>query len=374
MTLDLGDRQRQAVATAITTLAVAVIVGAVGGLAWMTAAFLDRFSAVFAPLAVGAIAALVFEPYYAWLNERLRLPVALAVAVVFLTVLVPLAGFVFFFGGLLVSQLLDLASQVPAWWAQGRAWVESRLPEITAAIEASGWGDRIRSALAGRESAIVQGLETVGGQFFAFGRGVARGVSGLLGWAIVPVYFAFFITRGVSFDPASVLPFLKKETRDDVAYLVREFVEILVAFFRGQLVVAFLQGLLYAVGFSLVGLKYGFVLGLVCGLLNVVPYLGSMIGLGAVIPLSLLQPGGGGLVCVLALLVFAAVQAIEGWVLTPRIMGSQTGLHPMAIIIAIFFWGAALNGILGMILAIPLTAFLASLWRLVRDKYVTELF
>lgn len=374
MTLELGERQRQTIGIAITTLAVVVIIGALGGVAWMAAAFLDHFSSVFTPLAVGAIGALVFEPYYAWLTGRLRLPGVVAVLVVFLTVLVPLAGFLFFFGGLLVGQLVDLASQLPEWWAQGRQWVEARLPEITAAIEESGWGERIRTAVAGRESAIVQGLEAVGGQFFAFGRGVARGVSGLLGWAIAPVYFAFFISRKVAFDPDVVLPFLKQETREDVAYLVREFIEILVAFFRGQLVVAFLQGLLYAIGFSVVGLRYGFVLGLVCGLLNVVPYLGSMIGLAAVIPLSLLQPGGGLLLCLLALLVFVLVQSIEGWFLTPRIMGSQTGLHPMTIIIAIFFWGAALNGILGMVLAIPLTAFLASVWRLLRDKYVTELF
>ena len=67
------------------------------------------------------------------------------------------------------------------------------------------------------------------------------------------------------------------------------------------------------------------------------------------------------------------VQQIEGWFLTPRIMGNRTGLHFMAIIVAIFFWGTALGGILGMILAIPLTAFLASFWRLLREKYIPQL-
>jgi predicted PurR-regulated permease PerM len=54
-------------------------------------------------------------------------------------------------------------------------------------------------------------------------------------------------------------------------------------------------------------------------------------------------------------------------------MGERTGLHPLGIIVAVFFWGQALGGIMGMIFAIPLTAFLASLWRLVREKYITEL-
>jgi predicted PurR-regulated permease PerM len=66
------------------------------------------------------------------------------------------------------------------------------------------------------------------------------------------------------------------------------------------------------------------------------------------------------------------VQLIEGYVLTPRVMGQRTGLHPMAIIVAVFFWGSALDGILGMILAIPLTAFLVVLWRRAKEKYIEE--
>ena len=108
-------------------------------------------------------------------------------------------------------------------------------------------------------------------------------------------------------------------------------------------------------------------------MLNVIPYLGSIIGLGIALPLALFQEGGGLVPCALVLAVFAIVQQIEGWLLTPKIMGDRTGLHFMAIIVAIFFWGTALGGILGMILAIPLTAFLASLWRLAREKYIPEI-
>ena len=76
---------------------------------------------------------------------------------------------------------------------------------------------------------------------------------------------------------------------------------------------------------------------------------------------------------VAVVVVFSTVQLIESYLLTPKIMGDRTGLHPLAIIIAIFFWGSALNGILGMILAIPLTAFLVVFWRLAKDRYIGEL-
>ena len=190
-----------------------------------------------------------------------------------------------------------------------------------------------------------------------------------------PIYFSFFLMAdtGSITNLERYLPFLKTETRKDVVYLFTEFVNILVAFFRGQLVIASLQGLLFAVGFSFAGLKYGAVIGITLGFLNIVPYLGNIIGLGTALPLAFFQAGGGWSRVVAVLVVFAIVQAIEGYLLTPKIMGDRTGLHPVVIIIAIFFWGSALGGISGMILAIPLTAFLVVFWRLALDKYVHEL-
>jgi predicted PurR-regulated permease PerM len=157
-----------------------------------------------------------------------------------------------------------------------------------------------------------------------------------------------------------------------VLFLVREFLGIIVAFFRGQILIGLIMGVLLAVGFSVGGLRFGLALGLLVGLLNIVPYLGSILGLSVVIPLALLQPGGGIGLVALCLGVFVVVQLIEGWLLTPRIMGQQTGLHPVAIIFAVFFWGHAFGGILGMLLAVPLTAFFVTAWRLARKKYFTS--
>ena len=92
-------------------------------------------------------------------------------------------------------------------------------------------------------------------------------------------------------------------------------------------------------------------------------------GLSFTLPLAFFQTDGGWALLALTLVVFILVQNIEGWLLTPKIMGDRTGLHPVAIIFAVFFWGAAFDGILGMILAIPLTAFFVTAWRLARQKY-----
>ena len=373
MALELTPRQANTIAAAVTTVSALVILLAIGLLGWLAALFLRAFSGVFLPLAVGGVAALVFRPYYDWLRRTGRLPVAAAVAVVFLSALVPLSIFVAFFGRLAIGQIVGLAAQVPEWWADARTLFEARLPQVGEMLESSGLGARLREIAIAQQAAIFDWLQTMGVQAVTVGFGVARGLGALLSWMITPVYFAWFLTAGFRLDTGRVLPFLKPETREDVTYLLHEFVDITVGFFRGQIIIALLQGLLFAAGFSLVGLRYGFVIGLALGVLNVIPFLGNMIGLAIAIPIAFFQADGGWLTCLLVLAVVLVVQQIEGWFLTPKIMGQRTGLHFMAIIVAIFFWGTALGGILGLIVAIPLTAFLASLWHLAREKYIPEI-
>ncbi|MEO1368919.1 MAG: AI-2E family transporter, partial [Acidobacteriota bacterium] len=302
-------------------------------------------------------------------------PATLAIGAVFLSAIVPLLAFFGFFGSLVVEQVTDLVEKTPAWWQQTSAQLSERWPAVQRFLQENPYGVQVQKALEENSGSVMEAVRSLGLRVFDAGAGVLKAVVALLGWLVAPVYFAFFLmAEPREFeDLEDALPFLKAETRRDVVYLVSEFVNIIVAFFRGQLIIAFLQGLLFAVGFSLAGLKYGFVIGLALGFLNIVPYLGNIIGLGAAIPLALFQPDGGVVRLAAVMVVFAVVQSIEGYVLTPRIMGERTGLHPMVIIVAIFFWGSALSGITGMILAIPLTAFLVVFWRLAREKYVREL-
>lgn len=361
-------------AAAITILAAFVIVVAAAAIVWLLGTFFDRFAGVFLPLIVAAVAALVFKPYYEWLEARLPLR-ALAVAAVFLSAIVPLVAFGWFFGALVVGQVVDLAEQAPGWWKETSTKLEARWPQVVEWWQESPYREQIQSAVEENTGTIVDGAQAVVVRIFTAGVGLAQGVVALLGWIVLPVYFAYFMMA----DPPksnrlhSMLPFLKAETRDDVVYLARQFVDIIVAFFRGQLIIAFLQGLIFAFGFWIVDLRYGFVIGLALGFLNIVPYLGNILGLGVAIPIALFQADGGLVRLALVLLVFFIGQSVEAYILTPKIMGDRTGLHPMAIIVALFFWGSAFSGILGMILAIPLTAFLVVFWRLAKEKYVQEL-
>ncbi|MDD4175389.1 MAG: AI-2E family transporter, partial [Kiritimatiellae bacterium] len=215
----------------------------------------------------------------------------------------------------------------------------------------------------------------VGGKALSVGMGAIRYVASLVGWLVVPVYLIYFLTAQPfsGRNAETFLPFLKPATRRDVTYLIDEFFTIIVAFFRGQLTIAFIQGLLLGTGFWLVGLPYGFLIGLTLGCFNLVPYLGNIIGLAVTLPMAFFGEGGSLVRLVLVLAVFCAVQVLDGYFITPRIQGKKTGLSDPAIIFSLLFWGVVFRGLLGVLLAIPLSAFIVVVWRLLKNKYIKEL-
>ena len=374
-TIHFSERQQKTVAAATTLLAGALILSFAGVLLFFAGWLIVRFSSILLPLAVAGVLALMLKPYHWWLTGRLKGRRLAAVALVYVSILVPATLFGVVFGAQVISELADFLSRVPEWAGLLQRRAEEHLPAVRDFWIEHDLTARVREAMARHGAVIGRSLGNLTGVAIGAWGSVFRSIAGVLSWFILPVYLAFFLMG----EPVTrrrfeeLLPFLKPATRADLSYLVFEFVEILVSFFRGQVLIAFLQGLLFAAGFAVVGLQYGFTLGLALGFLNVIPYLGSMVGLSIGLPLAFFQEGGGILRVGLVLAVFTAVQCIEGYLLTPKIMGDRTGLHPLAIIVAIFFWGSVFGGITGMILAIPLTAFLVVLWRLLKSKYITEL-
>ena len=135
--------------------------------------------------------------------------------------------------------------------------------------------------------------------------------------------------------------------------------------------IGLLYGVILAVGFAVLRIPGGVLIGFIVGLMNIVPYLGTLVGLSLILPIAFLS--GGIWLAVGALIVFCIAQLVESYYLTPKIMGKRTGLHPMIIMVAIFFWGTALDGVLGMVLAVPLTAFFVVFWRLFKTRYLPSI-
>jgi predicted PurR-regulated permease PerM len=367
----LSDPQRRIVGSGLTLLAflgsVALIVFALA----MLGRFIAYFSSALWPIAVAAVLALILRPLVDRLDRRLNGRRTAAVILLYGAVLLVLAGGLLLILPPLIEQTLDFIGYVPTLWDNVSGYFQDHYPKWVAMARtqlAQRGLPNITELIATQSKAFVAHavpslIAAIGGVFTAF--------EFITHVVIIPVYLFFFLLmRGEpTRNLGSHLPFLSPSVRDDVVFLTTEFISIVESFFRGQLVIGLCMGILYALGFSVIGLKFGLFIGLALGLLNIIPYLGTILGLATTLPLAFFQPDGGWRLVGLVIVVKLIVQAIESWVLTPRIMGHRTGLHPAAIIFAVFFWGIAFHGILGMLLAVPLTAFFVTAWRLAKRKY-----
>ena len=358
--------------SAVALLASVVILAFFFGIFLLLKLFVTTFASVLWPLAVAGIVAMILKPTVNWCQEKLRMNRTVAIVAIYIVVLVLLSLVLGFLLPLLFDQTVKFVHRLPVIWENLNNALSEKFPAVEGFIVdliGREQFENTKALLTNQVQTVLQSVPSAAQDAFSkIGQVLSIGT----GLAIIPVYLFFFLSsdHDIVKNLESQLSFLKEEWRKDILFLVKEFMGSLEAFFRGQILIGFIIGVLLAIAFTMIGVNFGIGLGLFIGALNIIPYLGTIIGLGTVLPIAYFQPEGGLTLMLLALLSFFVVQALEGYVLTPKIMGKQTGLHPMTIIIAIFFWGVALDGLLGMVLAIPLTAFFVVAWRLAKKKYL----
>jgi predicted PurR-regulated permease PerM len=216
------------------------------------------------------------------------------------------------------------------------------------------------------------------------GRVITSSVGGFLGifgfivsLVIVPVYLYYFLieSRNISRSWGNYLPLRASLFKDEVVAALEEINGYLIAFFRGQLVVSLINGTATGICLMIVGLDFGLLIGLMLCVLGLIPYLGiTMCWIPAVIIASV-QDGGTWIPThhwwvfpLVVSLIFLGVQQVDGLFITPRIVGESVGLHPMTVIFSVFVWSLLMGGLLGAILAVPMTATLKVLLK----RYIWE--
>lgn len=344
-----GSVERRLFRATAVLLAIILLVALAGVVIWSLGQTLVFFNRLVVPLVVAGLLALILYPVVDFLEVRLRLPRVIAVALVVLLATTGVLGIMLAIIPTLVRQFALFADAAPQIIAGWEYYLRGQFPGLTKMVT-----DRVEEAA--RENMVGSGEDTR--------ETVISYVWLIIGLTFVPLFLFFALLSGRSLraPAAELLSVFSAPTQARVLYFVEVFLRLMTAFFRGQLVIAIIMGIMYGIGFSLIGLRGGLLIGLALGLLNLVPFLGALIGLLLALPMAYFQPGGGLELLGLAILVILVVQVIESWLLTPKIMADRSGLHPAVVVISIFFWGTLLGGVVGMILAVPLTAFLVAVW------------
>jgi predicted PurR-regulated permease PerM len=402
------ERQARLIWLALTGLAVAVLVALVVALIWGLGHVLRMLSPVLLPIAVAGVIAYLLDPVVDFI-ERKGASRPRAILCVFGLALVVVAAL---FGSVvpqLINETRQLAVRIPAYvvrveqraeyWlshppALVKRFLESKpgakeargsmtatnasVPAFptnsfsTAAVESTNappilGGTLDNDSLQTAAKWLAGALPKVGYWLFGqFGR-FASWLGFLAGMALVPVYTFYFLLekRGISSRWTDYLPVSDSRFKNELVFVLNSINNYLITFFRGQVLVAICDGILYGTGFLIIGLPYAVLIGVMAVFLTMIPFLGAIVTCSTAFIIAIVQFGDWQHP-LLVLAVFGFVQALEGLFISPRIMGGRVGLHPVTIIIAVMAGTTLLGGLLGGILAIPLTAAL----RVLMFRYV----
>jgi predicted PurR-regulated permease PerM len=286
------------------------------------------------------------------------------VTVVFVALVLILLGLALLLVPLISGQIAELREALPAIfaWAQDTAvpWLERELRvDLSEHLQLDQLGSSIAAHWRETGDIATQILRRISSSSLA-----------LIAWvaniALIPVV-TFYLLRDWDKMVARIRDLLPRRIEPTASHLASECDEVLGAFLRGQFLVMMSLGLIYAFGLWLLGLDLALLIGLVAGLASIVPYLGTIVGIGAALIAALVQFGDLWHLAGVAL-VFGVGQTLEGFVLTPLLVGDRIGMHPVAVIFAILA-GGQLFGFVGVLLALPIAAVIMVLLRHAHARY-----
>ena len=404
------EKQAKILWSAVTGLGIAVILALVASIFVALGWVAMRLSSVLIPLVVAGIIAYLIDPVVKWVEEKGVSRLWSILSVFVMAILLQLA-FLLVIAPMLVRDTRDLTKDLPNYKQRSIEWyqefvsnhsIDTFIPETfrnyipwlnsnTNQVDNANPSNNESSQEDPADTTVdpetndSKTLDLSSIQFSKIADALWKGVGGaskwainsidhviglfgiLAGFALVPVYVFYFLSEktGIRDNWTRYLPVQDSWIKEEIVFVLHSINDALIVFFRGQVLVAGCLGILLMIGFSIIGLKFAVLLGFIAGILSIVPYLGVMLSLVPALMISFLQTGSWQHP-LLTVGVFVLVQMAEGLYISPKIIGDRVGMHPLTVIIAIMVGTTLMGGIIGGVLAIPLTAAL----RTVMFRYI----
>lgn len=319
-------------------------------------AFIWLFKGIMMPFVVGIAIAYLLNPvvesmerrkFPRWLSSLMLLSVFFVTLLVGLLIAVPV----------LIREMVDFIQLLPTLFAKAQTWIADTLPMIDMPANMDDVKNMDTTALSEKMGGILSVSKGILGNILQGGLAVIGFISFLVLVPIVSFYLMVDWPRLVS----KINDLVPNQNKKRIHTIFTDIDKSLSGFIRGQLTVCFLLGGFYAIALSLIGLEYGFFIGVAAGVLSLIPYIGSLFGLVASVGMAFYQFGGWEYPAI-ALAIFIVGQLVEGNYLTPKLVGGSVGLHPLWVIFVLMA-GGALLGLLGMMIAVPVAAVIGVLVR-----------
>ncbi|HMB78027.1 MAG TPA: AI-2E family transporter [Kiloniellaceae bacterium] len=335
------------------------------GLAFFVLA-LVLLRAVLLPFVLGMAIAYLLDPLCDWLEDH-KFPRWLATSVLLVLFTLFCLTAVMLLVPVLTSQASELLKRAPAYISSVKAHADHLLETLEARTDPAVM-DRIQASFGGISEKAITWLTKALSNLLTQGAAIAN----LISLVVITPVVAFYLLRDWDKMLASIAGWLPRRHVRVIRSLAGEVDRTLAGFVRGQSMVCLSLGCFYAIGLTLAGLDFGLIIGLMAGFLTFIPYAGSIFGMLLSVGLAALQFDSLTRVGIVAA-IFLVGQAIEGNVLTPKLVGDRVGLHPVWVIFALLA-GGALFGFVGILIAVPLAAVVGVAVRFGLDLYLESPF
>ncbi|TDR16268.1 AI-2E family transporter [Marinicella litoralis] len=331
----------------------------------LTGYFIYLLSPILTPFAVGALLAYLFDPLADKL-EKLKLNRTLSVTLVFLVISLLVFGIALILIPTLERQISSFIKNLPMYfeWLRENVspWLQSTFGIQTDIFNFNELTQLLKShwESAGGIAQTVLASVTKSGLVI---------VNLFMNFLLIPVV-TFYLLRDWDIITQRVSELIPRPYHKTVTTITRDANSVLSAFLRGQLSVMLALGAIYTIGLWIVGVELSLLIGMGAGMISFVPYLGTIVGLIAGVIAALVQFGDVNHI-VYVLIVFGFGQLMEGFILTPWLVGDRIGLHPVAVIFSVLA-GGQLFGFVGVLLGLPLAAVIMVLLRHGHEKYMAS--
>ena len=307
----------------------------------------DFISAIGVPVACGAVIYYLVKPIYDYLLNK-KVPKGIAILLVMVGVIVIFIMIITSLVPIIQKQLLDLVSQLPYYYQIISEQVEKFMQ--------TGFFETIQEQFNKINTDFIQSItERLNGILNFTFSGISS-VVGIIGDIVITIMTMPVILYYLLKDGNKVIPFVTRmfptRSQHKISVMLNEMNQQVSSYIRGQITVAICVGFTYIIGYTLIGLPYGVTIGMIAGLLTIIPYLGSLIGLTPALIIGFVT---NPTLALHVFLVFVIEQLIESRVLQPLILGSSLKMHPVTILIILLAAGK-MFGLVGLLIAVPVYA------------------
>lgn len=312
------------------------------------------------PLVMSTILYYLLEPIVTWIEKK-GLNRVVAIGLVFALVLLALLLIIAKFVPMAQQQVTSFIRNLPTYARQ----VERQTVSLLQDPRFASFRPQLEDLVDNLSQKAVDYAETFSRDAFSWLGNLASTIAKVAVAIIISPFILFYFLRDSQQMKAGLVSYIPTKMRPSATRILSGINEQLSGYVQGQVTVAIVVGIMFSIMFSLVGLPYAITLGVMAGVLNMIPYLGSFL---AMVPVVILALVDGPLMLVKVLLVFTIEQTIEGRFVTPLVLGSKLSIHPITIMFILLMSGS-MFGVWGVFLGIPIYASIKVVVKEIFDWY-----